>query len=501
MQAVEYYQIGGFRAHLRDNSNDALAAKLMPRSGGEAEFVLGIRPNGASYLLLPRERFIAVRLGRPRELPWMAYDFESLSPVQYPTKHDLATKLGMLASNKKSGDGLSRDRSKANTAYTAGGEGLSAAGLARSSFEHQRVFYRLCQNTIERPFDYALRLAPWLRSTRIVSFAFNTWGSDTRSLVEREEDPKVLDVSWTEFNAPTDSDDLTAVSTSHYVVHEERFLANPGRKKLALPNITQNMPRATIATLLQDLFADARNGEPKPPMILLVHHERMTRCVLRSFGVDTSRWMVGIKSLLYCPGAADNSRRNSYYYESKRDARGLTGKWQRSRSRSPQKRSEPRTSARPRSPLFTPLPPPAVYIVDVREMFQTLMQLPRDDTVQSNAIALGVRDTAPVRGEDDRVIYEEVDPKSWCAGRESRLIGYMWEDMANSVAIDEQRDSRHRFSQEEPLDDVQEPKGTGKDDEVDPNDVLQAGNQTSGSTNGHKPMGMYDSDSSDEEIW
>lgn len=95
-----------------------------------------------------------------------------------------------------------------------------------------RVFYRLCQSTIQRPLDYALSLAPWFRSVRILSFAFNTWASDTRSLTEREEDPKVLDVGWTEFDAPTDSDDLAAVSTSHYVVEEERFLNNPGRRKL-----------------------------------------------------------------------------------------------------------------------------------------------------------------------------------------------------------------------------------------------------------------------------
>lgn len=95
-----------------------------------------------------------------------------------------------------------------------------------------RVFYRLCQSTIERPIDYALNLAPWFKSVRMFSLAFNTWASDTRSLPEREEDPQVLDVGWTEFVAPNDSADLTALSTSHYVIEEQRFLGNPGRKKL-----------------------------------------------------------------------------------------------------------------------------------------------------------------------------------------------------------------------------------------------------------------------------
>ena len=65
-----------------------------------------------------------------------------------------------------------------------------------------------------------------------------------------------------------------------------------------------------------------------------------------------------------------------------------------------------------------------MYIVDVRTMYQTLMQLPfRDDSVLDSAKALNVRDTAPVRGEDDGVVYEDVDPTSWCAGRESRYGG------------------------------------------------------------------------------
>lgn len=55
----------------------------------------------------------------------------------------------MLVSNKKTTDGIPRDRSKANTAYTAGGNYLSEIGIARSSFEHQRsaqvlAFLYLC---------------------------------------------------------------------------------------------------------------------------------------------------------------------------------------------------------------------------------------------------------------------------------------------------------------------------------------------------------------------
>ncbi|KAI0333605.1 hypothetical protein GY45DRAFT_1244693 [Cubamyces sp. BRFM 1775] len=489
MQPVQYYQIGGFRAHLRDNSNDALAAKLMGRDG--AELVLGIRPCGASYLLLPRDTFHAMRLGWPRASPWQAHDFESLSPVQFPTKLDLASKFAMLTSNKKSNDGKPRDRSKANTAFTAGGDGLSPAGIARSSFEHQRVFYRLCQSSIEKPIDYALQLAPWFQNVRIFSFAFNTWASDTRPLDERQAEPRVLDVGWTEFNSPTDSDDLRAMSTSHYFVEEDRYLSNPRRKKLFLPDISQYSPRDAIRALLQDTFGSREGQQPVLPKILLVHDEKMAICVLRSFGIDTSAWKIGIKDLLYSQEASRTRQRNSVS-DNKDYRKDRKEKWARDRSRSPRRHiSSVEPNSRPRSPPSPHRLPPA-YIVDVRNMYQTLMQLPpRDDSILAVAQALNVRDTAPVRGEDDGVVYEDVDPTSW-------LLGYMWEDMANSIAIDEQRVLRHRFSKE-PIEDWAGPAGGHGDDDADPNDVLQPASYPNAPVSTARPMGMFDSDSEDDE--
>lgn len=180
------------------------------------------------------------------------------------------------------------------------------------------------------------------------------------------------------------------------------------------------MPRATIATLLQDVFAPSRDEAPKLPLILLVHDAKMTRCVLRSFGVDTSQWRAGIKDLLYFPDARGTPRQTSYH-ESKRDVRDYSGKWKRERSRSPRRQSTADYPSRPRSPPQTHAPPP-VYLVDVRQMYQNLMQVPKNESIMSHALAFAVRDTAPVRGEDDTVIYEDVDPQSWCAGRESRRV-------------------------------------------------------------------------------
>ncbi|KAI0672854.1 hypothetical protein C8Q78DRAFT_1077174 [Trametes maxima] len=495
MQPVEYYQIGGFGAHMRDNSNDALAARLMGRDG--AEFVLGIRPNGASCLLLPHDRFLRIVNGRlPYKRPYRAEEFVSLSPVQFPTKLHLAEKLGLLMSKKPKGGDVHRDRSKANTAYTVGGDTLSPAGVARSSFEHQRVFYRLCQNTIERQFDYALNMAPWFQDVRIFSFAFNTWASDTRPLDEREAEPKVLDVGWTEFNAPTDEADLVAMSTSHYIVEEDKFLSNSGRKKLFVENVTQNMPKATISTILKALFGPSDRA-PNTPKILLVHGERAARCVLRSFGVDTYQWKVGIKDLLYCrDGRAPMRDQHSDRKYDGRDHR--LGKWKRDRSQSPRRQAT--ADPRRRSPPSRQTPP-SVYLVDVRQMHYNMMEVPpRDNSILSNALALSVKDISPVRDENDLAIYEDIDPKSWCAGKESRLVGRMWEDMANGVAIDEQRALRIKFSKEELIDGYGEALGVpGANDEVDPNDILPPSMPITGGQNVSRPVGMFDSGSEDEE--
>ena len=95
-----------------------------------------------------------------------------------------------------------------------------------------RVLYRLWQGTIGESSDYALSPAPWLGAVRVYSFAFNTWAMDHRDLRARQADPRVLDVGWTEFDPPSDEDDLRAVSTTHLMVEEDEMLGNPGRTRL-----------------------------------------------------------------------------------------------------------------------------------------------------------------------------------------------------------------------------------------------------------------------------
>ncbi len=147
--------------------------------------------------------------------------------------------------------------------------------------------------------------------------------------------------------------------------------------------------------------------------------------VLRTFGVDTSKWATGIKQLLYSPAVDKDLRRDSHHsvHVEHRD-HGLYGKHSRERSRSPCRQTTDERNVRPRSPPTRRVEAPPVYIVDVCAMYGFLMRVAqgRDNSVLLNAKALRVQDTALHRGEDDQVIYQDIDPKHWCAGRESRRV-------------------------------------------------------------------------------
>ena len=101
----------------------------------------GIRPNGASYLLLTPEQTFERRLFyRPRS-SWGADGFASLSPVHFANKKELVAKLESYKSTGRAKDGKPRDRSKANRQYVSAPDAGLPAGRqlhVRAYFEHQR---------------------------------------------------------------------------------------------------------------------------------------------------------------------------------------------------------------------------------------------------------------------------------------------------------------------------------------------------------------------------
>ncbi|KAH9945804.1 uncharacterized protein BXZ73DRAFT_36870 [Epithele typhae] len=460
MMPVQYYQIGGFRAHWRGNDfdNDNAAKHLMQKGVKLSDFssTTGIHPNGASALLLPASRSAAV-IGRVRGRPYEAHMFLSLSPIEFAGPASLAEKLKRLESKKGGPKGAEpRDRSQANTQYTAGGPRQSTDGERRARFEHQRVLYQVLQEAIELE-DYALAPAKSLYRCRICAFAFNLWAADTRVLPDRHAEPQMLDIGWTEFDAPSQEGDLTPASTTHVVIEEGRLYKNHGKRPATLPDVTQTLTLKECSRLLKELLTPEENERRDQPILFLVHNATWAKSVLRALGVDANQWKGGVSDLLYSARSAP--RLAGGVPESGRAAKT------RSRSRSPQWR-EALVGGRARSPHRREQP--AVHLVDVRELYECVMHVPKEgDTVRATARALNVKD-------DER---EAVD--GLCAGTESRLVGLAWEAMAMDTAVDEQRAIRLKFHNHDaamPPMPPMPPAGAGDaDEEVDPNDIIPSG--------------------------
>lgn len=80
--------------------------------------------------------------------------------------------------------------------------------------------------------ELALQQLP--EQVNVVSLCYNAWTADTRTIKEKEADPKVLDIGWTSWSKPAQWNNfqLTPSSTTHIRVQEYRFLGNPGLKRI-----------------------------------------------------------------------------------------------------------------------------------------------------------------------------------------------------------------------------------------------------------------------------
>jgi hypothetical protein len=106
-------------------------------SGATFNLQTGIRPSGASSILVPTSEWIKNEAFRYPGTPQPASDFISLSPLQFDGSLQLAKKLNSL---KPKGKKPGEDDSAANKVYL-GNTGQS--GHFRSAFEHNRYHFVL----------------------------------------------------------------------------------------------------------------------------------------------------------------------------------------------------------------------------------------------------------------------------------------------------------------------------------------------------------------------
>lgn len=151
--------------------------------------------------------------------------------------------------------------------------------------------------------------------------------------------------------------------------------------------------------------------------------------VLKSFGVDTSEWRLGIepilgRRLLEKPRFEDTHSTTKFHSQS-RDPRSSTipyhdKRYRSSRSRSP---THNKSFKRDRSPIEERRSPHPVYVVDVKNLYTTMRQIAESASglpVAEIAHAVRINFEKPDEREENTVPNQKL--LGWCAGNESRCV-------------------------------------------------------------------------------
>ncbi|KAF9534504.1 hypothetical protein CPB83DRAFT_339478 [Crepidotus variabilis] len=450
----DYLLLSGERSLLKNHygsENDlakilAQSPRLRANEYNAIELIFGLESNGSAHLLLTAQDAFNLpsSVWRGRRANSSDYltseEFESLSPIQFPTIDDLANKLRSLQP-KKAGKS-----SKANRAFFAG-----AQDPYRAAFEHGRMLYGILNNTMDAA-KYGIEDTSWTRKIRICSFMFNVKSPDGRPTTEREANPDVLDFGFCESHLP----DLSPnTATAMHVVNKKNLMLNRRKRAMQAFRFGESRPKPLGLDIGKDLafLKDFEEAQSKNPIILLVCKEDITKNFLSKIGIDTSRWKSGIQDLLMPNLGSVSSQR---YPKSELSSPGPDWRNQRrDRSRSPGRRTYESSrsssytassssrypsaiSSRDTSYVTSPTPTtapdlpvrahyPPVYTLDIWQLYSKLMQthLGYDDWILDIGRALGLE-------MEDR----------WCAGNEAVLALKIFQSMVSSSSIDQQRAER-----------------------------------------------------------
>ncbi|KAJ7099471.1 hypothetical protein B0H15DRAFT_820388 [Mycena belliarum] len=425
---MEFHQLGGFGAgiYCYGTAKNGLSQQVFDplqtfqaRPDGSLELVLGIKRSGTSHLLLTREENDLLKKCIPRnrgmqwrDRPYFSDDFESLSPIVFTDFRELKKKLDELT--PKSGTGKQgTDTSSLNKAYSSAGQ----IDVVRSQFENSRVLYRTLQNDIN-PRKFALDSTSWTSSIRVFSFCCNVWSVDSRPLEERKRAPRMLDVGLCEAPTPTLAGEM--ITSSHIVLANNSNLQNA--KKLDYEyddphGPTETLDAPALAGRVRDFFSRYTETTANP-IVLLVHHRETAMNVLKSFGVDISRWEFELKKLLRPERIAPPRQAPS-------DPRRRSGV-PRGRSASPRPHDRSRRESPPRR-AYAP-----VYVVDVHSMYTAVMKTPPKTENAPTETVLAIYKRFRLLNDQLR------DKDGWCAGNECWMLVEIFCAMATRRAIDDQ---------------------------------------------------------------
>ncbi|KAI9437821.1 hypothetical protein BJY52DRAFT_1325281 [Lactarius psammicola] len=437
---ISYYQIGGFRPNMflkgpggtQYDMRKLAQAIFGPRTS--VELVFGIRPSGASSILVPASECVRKEVFSYSRTPQPASDFLSLSPLQYSDASQLVKRLNAL---KPKGKRRGEDDSAANKIFLGD---TGQAGHFRSTFEYNRLFFHALNPSCS-VWRYGLsRSSPWA-TAQVVSVVFNEWS---------HEKGVILDIGWSFLDCCTHPP--TFRSSVHLEVEEKRNLGNRGKQRVGFRfGQSEVLKQTSVPARVQDLL------RRKQPLVLLTYDEGTVRTLLGDLGIHTDDWTSGLEDLLRAP-RSDPRDGKFRHQPTKLESR------RRSRSRSPQRDEKSYDQRRP-SPSRAGTP---VCIIDVRQMYVTLRRRITESTAPLAAVAteLGL----------------PCDDKSMCAGNESRLLAEMWTAMASGPPIDEQYDARwgSDTARSTPVSGAASGVSTPLDadhEELDPNDLAPMGSE------------------------
>lgn len=78
---------------------------------------------------------------------------------------------------------------------------------------------------------------PWLGCVRVLSLVFEEWSVDNRRRINRLEDPRLVDVGWTEAVFPSFFEQLTGSSTVHFDLQPSMINASSRVRVSAKPPV------------------------------------------------------------------------------------------------------------------------------------------------------------------------------------------------------------------------------------------------------------------------
>ncbi|KAI0053886.1 hypothetical protein FA95DRAFT_1673795 [Auriscalpium vulgare] len=412
---MSFYQIGGFQSHSQrwfGHDKAELVNALMPApDAGPLQLVLAIKPSGASALLLPTASHHWTRLRRDCNLhdklagrPHHASEYLSLSPIQFASPADLTAKITSLTPKSKK-NGRSEDNSPANKAYLSAPP-RNPKAYSRALFEHNRVLLRVLQDQALDVSQFGLVRSNIWTPRRFLAFTFNTWTTNIYQPLT------VVDLGWTTFTVSASVPPMSFSTSVHLRPDKQSKLGVQSRKPAEFAwGKTDILTEEEISAQLRALLNGLSGHD-----VLLVYDKQRTAAVLDTFNVSLPSGRMDIRDLLGSPPPPppqDYGRNSSGW-----------GSGARARSRSPRRGDDAPGPARrrPYSPPHARNSQPC--IVDVRNMYATLKNLPDTDGAR-NPVADAVDLGLPGRDE-------------WCAGNESRLLAEMWYSLADGPAIDQQ---------------------------------------------------------------